>query len=862
MSDDETNVPCRLPSRVFVLLLLAIPPASPRPSNVSSSSELCSARFPPAIFPNVFLDCPSLKAFLRSEDGQHHNVSSLRLDCEGKDEAQQRVLDRLTEGHTFRWLKNLSLVNCGPSSARFSRLSQLEELDFGLSELARLDWQRIESTHLHLLKIGRFSAVGGCEECHNKWLMEQQKMFWPNPIFPQLPEHIAFTAPLPTNCSFAHCPNESVQFAEKVVRSRLGASLRLRCHFQIQNVLAKDRFESNSTLANGHKVFVWPFSNFENERRWEEKPINGGDVDLVVGSLNRHHLGLVACRCWHCNSPRFDVTELRFWTPLSISVNVAVYGERTVEQSLLVHGYPLESLRLGIRFLQHNSTEWHEFSAKENEMLTFFNGSLLVRSELAHSHFFLRYFSIGIHECTDCRHSQIGGAFEFEVCREVTTENEQPKDSEGTPLSECAESVVVQLQPTKHPKSNSTGAIGSNSGAKLNPFILWIFIILFLILLLLAIGALTRTVVKEKKMKGRRGWRTRGHSQSTAETSVPLYTLSHCPSLPQQRHNLRVIDSQNLQLNQCIGNGAFGAVYEAIWTESEEKADGELGTSKRTELAEHSEGIEQRDARKVAMKFLTNVNFGAMEKEAALLSRLDHPNVLRMFGISYWKGEIALVLELMNSGDLRSFIRERAPSHGEYAKFPPALNYLELVDIAIQVAEGLCYLVLRQVVHRDLAARNCLVSGDSDHRCRNATLRPPIRVKISDFGMSRNLYSSMDYYKMSSKSTVPIRWTAPECLSNGKYTHQSDIWSFGVLLFELFSYGETPFGTFFSNENVWSALKNGAVPNVPERCSAEMAELMRNCWERIAEKRISAEEALGTLKDIRRKETEGKQRGC
>lgn len=96
----------------------------------------------------------------------------------------------------------------------------------------------------------------------------------------------------------------------------------------------------------------------------------------------------------------------------------------------------------------------------------------------------------------------------------------------------------------------------------------------------------------------------------------------------------------------------------------------------------------------------------------------------------------------------------------------------------LQIVEGLCYLADQQVVHRDLAARNCLVSGESDHRVCLPQLRPQVTVKISDFGMSRRLYSQTEYYRIADGrgSVLPVRWLPPESLNTGKFNHQSDIW--------------------------------------------------------------------------------------
>uniref|UniRef100_A0AC34QPK4 Protein kinase domain-containing protein n=1 Tax=Panagrolaimus sp. JU765 TaxID=591449 RepID=A0AC34QPK4_9BILA len=146
--------------------------------------------------------------------------------------------------------------------------------------------------------------------------------------------------------------------------------------------------------------------------------------------------------------------------------------------------------------------------------------------------------------------------------------------------------------------------------------------------------------------------------------------------------------------------------------------------------------------------------------------------------------------------------------------------------------------------------RNCLVQGESDAKVCNAAFRKPISVKISDFGMSRRLYSDGEYYKMQNGKTVlPVRWLPPECLSSGKFTHQSDVWSFGMVLFEIFSYGGVPFGDL-SNSEVLTAVVSGMKPTLPSSFPEPINNLISQCWRNNPEERITAQEALNRLQII------------
>ena len=125
------------------------------------------------------------------------------------------------------------------------------------------------------------------------------------------------------------------------------------------------------------------------------------------------------------------------------------------------------------------------------------------------------------------------------------------------------------------------------------------------------------------------------------------------------------------------------------------------------------------------------------------------------------------------------------------------------------------YLADHHFVHRDLAARNCLVS---DH----------MTVKISDFGLSRDIYLT-DYYRINSKALLPVRWMPPEAILYGKFTTESDVWSFGVLLWEIFSYGAQPYYGY-TNQQVIEMIRNKQTLSCPSECPANIYSLMVQCW--------------------------------
>jgi len=194
-----------------------------------------------------------------------------------------------------------------------------------------------------------------------------------------------------------------------------------------------------------------------------------------------------------------------------------------------------------------------------------------------------------------------------------------------------------------------------------------------------------------------------------------------------------------------------------------------------------------------------------------------------------------MVCEYMENGDLNQFLRNRRPVNEENvrASMIPADALLvdSLVHMAQQIAAGMKYLHSEGFIHRDLATRNCLVG-------------PAYQVKIADFGLSRNLYEK-HYYRVEGKAVLPIRWMAPECLFYGKFTNQTDVWSFGVTLWEIFNYArESPYNELTDPQIIEAACESVQVPDrsfvrlqQTEFCPDEVYVLMTKCWQKDPDKR-------------------------
>ncbi|CDQ91128.1 unnamed protein product [Oncorhynchus mykiss] len=216
------------------------------------------------------------------------------------------------------------------------------------------------------------------------------------------------------------------------------------------------------------------------------------------------------------------------------------------------------------------------------------------------------------------------------------------------------------------------------------------------------------------------------------------------------------------------------------------------------------------------------------QREAALMAEFDHPNIVRLLGVCAVGKPMCLMFEYMSYGDLNEYLRRRSPTQ-QHSLSQASLSgrsfssELELgplcceeqLFISKQVAAGMAYLSERKFVHRDLATRNCLVGEE-------------MVVKIADFGLSRNIYSA-DYYKANENDAIPIRWMPPESIFYNRYTTESDVWAYGVLLWEIFSHGMQPYYGM-AHEEVIYYVRDGHILACPENCPVELFNLMRLCW--------------------------------
>ncbi|NXA42101.1 ROS1 kinase, partial [Eudromia elegans] len=299
------------------------------------------------------------------------------------------------------------------------------------------------------------------------------------------------------------------------------------------------------------------------------------------------------------------------------------------------------------------------------------------------------------------------------------------------------------------------------------------------------------------------------------------YAVSILPS-PAEIELLPAFPRDKLNLHKFLGSGAFGEVYEG--TAVDILADG---------------SGESKVAVKTLKKGATDHEKSEFLKEAHLMSKFDHPHILKLLGVCLLNEPQYLILELMEGGDLLSYLRGARKQKLQ----SPLLTLTDLLDICLDICKGCVYLEKMHFIHRDLAARNCLVSVKEYERCSRV-------VKIGDFGLARDIYKN-DYYRKRGEGLLPVRWMAPESLMDGVFTNRSDVWAFGILVWETLTLGQQPYPGF-SNTEVLYHVQSGGRLESPNNCPDDLCDLMTRCWAQEPDNRPTFFYIQDKLQEIRR----------
>uniref|UniRef100_A0A4W5RVK8 receptor protein-tyrosine kinase n=1 Tax=Hucho hucho TaxID=62062 RepID=A0A4W5RVK8_9TELE len=248
------------------------------------------------------------------------------------------------------------------------------------------------------------------------------------------------------------------------------------------------------------------------------------------------------------------------------------------------------------------------------------------------------------------------------------------------------------------------------------------------------------------------------------------------------------IEASRIRIEKIIGSGEFG---EVCYGRMRLPGKRDIPVALKTLKAGYSDK-QRRD-------FLA---------EASIMAQFDHPNVIHLEGVVTRSKPVMIITEYMENGSLDSFLRRH---DGQF-------TIIQLVGVMRGIAAGMTYLADLGYIHRDLAARNILVNSN-------------MVCKVSDFGLSRVLEDDPDAAYTTSGGKIPIRWTAPEAIAYRKFSSSSDVWSYGVVMWEVMSYGERPYWNL-TNRDVIKSVEEGYRLPAPMGCSGALHTLMLDCWQK------------------------------
>uniref|UniRef100_A0A3B5MBI6 receptor protein-tyrosine kinase n=1 Tax=Xiphophorus couchianus TaxID=32473 RepID=A0A3B5MBI6_9TELE len=254
------------------------------------------------------------------------------------------------------------------------------------------------------------------------------------------------------------------------------------------------------------------------------------------------------------------------------------------------------------------------------------------------------------------------------------------------------------------------------------------------------------------------------------------------------REFAKEIDISCVKIEQVIGAGEFGEV-----------CSGNLKLPGKREMFVAIKTLKSGYTEKQRRDFLS---------EASIMGQFDHPNVIHLEGVVTKSSPVMIITEFMENGSLDTFLRQ---NDGQF-------TVIQLVGMLRGIASGMKYLADMNYVHRDLAARNILVNSN-------------LVCKVSDFGLSRFLEDDTSDPTYTSGGKIPIRWTAPEAIQYRKFTSASDVWSYGIVMWEVMSYGERPYWDM-TNQDVINAIEQDYRLPPPMDCPNALHQLMLDCWQK------------------------------
>ncbi|XP_075463030.1 tyrosine-protein kinase receptor UFO-like isoform X2 [Ascaphus truei] len=304
-------------------------------------------------------------------------------------------------------------------------------------------------------------------------------------------------------------------------------------------------------------------------------------------------------------------------------------------------------------------------------------------------------------------------------------------------------------------------------------------------------------------------------SYSRRTTEATLNRLGISDDLKEKLRDV-MVDRHKLALGKTLGEGEFGSVME-----------GQLN---------QDDYILKVAVKTMKIAICTRTEMEDFLSEAVCMKEFDHLNVMRLIGVCLQNTENegypspVVILPFMKHGDLHSFLL-----YSRLGETPVFLPTQTLVKFMTDIASGMDYLSSKNFIHRDLAARNCMLNEN-------------MNVCVADFGLSKKIYNG-DYYRQGRIAKMPVKWIAIESLADRVYTTKSDVWSFGVTMWEIATRGQTPYPGV-ENSEIYDYLRQGNRLKQPPDCLDGLYELMSSCWLLNSKERLSFETLHGELERI------------
>ncbi|XP_017067267.2 fibroblast growth factor receptor homolog 1 [Drosophila eugracilis] len=433
----------------------------------------------------------------------------------------------------------------------------------------------------------------------------------------------------------------------------------------------------------------------------------------------------------------------------------------------------------------------------------------------------------GIHNCSNTRRIVAEELDQLDFVNVTMDQEGWYTCVESNSLGHSNSSAYLEVLRTKHvPEINvASGPLHSNYFVYIFVFCGIIFIIMTMLFVFYALRKMKHEKVLKQRIETVHQWTKKviifkpeggGDSSGSMDTMImPVVRIQKQRTTVLQNGNEPApfneyefpLDSNwelprnHLVLGATLGEGAFGRVV----------------------MAEVNNAI-------VAVKMVkeghTDDDIASLVREMEVMKIIGrHINIINLLGCCSQSGPLYVIVEYAPHGNLKDFLYKNRPfgrdldrDSSQPPPSPPAYMITEkdLIKFAHQIARGMDYLASRRCIHRDLAARNVLVSDD-------------LVLKIADFGLARDIQST-DYYRKNTNGRLPIKWMAPESLQEKFYDSKSDVWSYGILLWEIMTYGQQPYPTIMSAEELYTYLMSGQRMEKPAKCSMNIYILMRQCW--------------------------------